>query len=251
MDLRSKFDLDQQSLDRMAVLIHGAYGAGKTHLQGDFLKWCQAKKQGDVLFLNIKGEDGSLTLRGMGLGNVAETVETLEDYNAALDDFAKRKGLAVAVDGGLAFQDLIIKNMLGEVRYPDPKIDGERAKMLWGQIKMRTKAGILRSRAAARYSLWVTPHDKSEDPITGKRSVGPDMIGQMARAIIGWFDFAGSLRAEITGVNTVKRTLEFAPRDDVATRQRLPNPILRAIEIPEGGGGWARFMAAVEEALKK
>lgn len=248
MSLRKAFNLDVTSLDRLAILLHGAYNAGKTHLQGDFLRW--AKDRGPVAFLNIKGEDGQASLAGMGLGEVGYTVETAQEYDEALAEFTKQKVYALAVDSLPAYYRLIMVKLMGSVRYPDPKLDGERGKMLWGQLATMTMGGVLASRAAANYVMWVSPYDKSDDPIGGAKSITPDLPGKLAHGCAGWFDFVGQLKAE-TLASGVKRTVTFAPTSTILTRQRIPKPITADIPIPEGGGGWANIFAAVTQAFEK
>jgi len=70
-------------------MVHGGRGAGKTHLMGDFLK--TESKNGLVRFINVVGEDGGLTLRGMGLGDVGEDIDSLKDFNDALTEYTNAR----------------------------------------------------------------------------------------------------------------------------------------------------------------
>jgi hypothetical protein len=247
--MRQRFNMDIASLDDLMCLIHGPFGSGKTHLQGDFLRW--AKERGPVMFLNIPGEDGTSSVAGMGLGEVGETVTSIKDYDEALNDYAKAKLAGLAVDSMSAFYRLILKDLLGEVRYPDPKLDGERAKMLWGQISMKIAGRIAASRSAARHVLWVSPFDRSDDSVGGGKGITPDLPGKLAYGCAGWFDFVGYLTAETLGPTKITRKVTFAPATNILTRQRIPRPITEAINIPEGGGGWAAIYAAMSAALPK
>jgi hypothetical protein len=247
--MRQKFNLDLTSLDRVMILIHGPYGAGKTHLQGDMLRWVQEHMGGPVGFLNIKGEDGASTLAGMGLGASGETVDTLKDYDEAIREYRAKGYRALAIDSLTTFFDLVLKDMLGEVRYPDPKLDGERAKMLWGQLKMTTKARVAESRNAANIVMWVAPYDRSEDPTGGQKGVTPDLPGKAAWGCGGWFDLVGLLTAEPINAHTIQRKVTFTPGAGVLTRQRLPRIITQPIVIPEGRGGWAAIYAALQAAI--
>lgn len=245
---RTKLNLDAVDLSRLGTLVHGAYGVGKTHFEGDFLRYYRDAGK-TVRFINIKGEDGYLTLAKYGLGECGETVDTVEDFNAAVDDAQKAEVYALAVDSLPAFADLQFRKFCGgELRYPDPVKDGQRAQMLWGQIKMATKAGVLRTRSAAPYVLWVAAHDKSVDTIedTGGKAITPNLVGAQARESIGWFDFVLHMRAQTEGPGKVRRYLEIAPDERVATRQRLPKAITKQIGVPEGGGGWAAFLKEVQ-----
>ena len=57
-------------------LLHGPYGGGKTHLLGDML--ATESEQGPVRFINLKGEDGYLSIMPEILG----TAEALLDKGA-------------------------------------------------------------------------------------------------------------------------------------------------------------------------
>jgi AAA domain len=246
--VRERFSLDIATLDELMVLIHGPYGSGKTHLQGDFLRW--AKEQGPIAYLNIKGEDGHASLASMELGMVGETVSTLEDYDAALKDYGAQKVAGLAVDSLPAFYRLVMKKVVGEVRYPEPAKDGEKAKMMWGQLTMLTMGRVIDSRAAAKYVLWVAPFDKSDDPVGGGgKAITPDLPGKLAYGCAGWFDFVGFLQAETLGPNNVQRKVTFAPSAGVLTRQRIPRPITEPITIPQGSGGWTAIFRAMQAAF--
>jgi hypothetical protein len=177
-------------------------------------------------------------------------VENTAEYDEALAEFTKMKVYALAVDSLPAFYRLIMVKLMGSVRFPDAKTDGDRARFFWGQLATMTTGGVLASRSAVPYVLWVSPYDKSEDPISGGKSITPDLPGKLANSCAGWFDFVGQLKAE-TLANGVKRTVSFAPAGNILTRQRIPKPITTDIPIPEGGGGWANIFAAVTNAFEK
>jgi len=246
--MRERFNLDLVTLDKVTLLIHGAYGAGKTHLLGDFLSW--ATKQGNVRYLNIKGEDGATSLAHAGLGNVGETVSTLGEYQEARRDYAKEKLIGLGVDSLPALYDLVLLDLLGEVRLPDAKKDGDRGRFFWGQAGVVTKDSVTRSRSAAPYVMWVSAFDKSEDAVVGgTKSITPNLPGKLAHAIAGSFDFVGYLTAEILAGGKVERKVSFAPSSAVLTRQRIPRPILAPVSIPSGGGGWGAIFGAMQAAL--
>lgn len=246
---RIKFDTSMATMDKgELVLVYGAYAAGKTHLQGDFLRWAKERDGGKVRFLNIAGEDGYTSIAGMGLGEVGETVTTLDDFNEALEEYSKDGLSGLAIDGLTAFYAMCLVNVVGSHRYPDPKLDGERAKMLWGQISMKCKGGVLASRKAAKHVLWVSPFDRSED-VTGGKGLTPDLSGKNAWGCGGWFDFVGTLTSEIKGPGVVQRAVSFAPALGVLTRQRAPRAILKPIPIPNDKGGWENIYKAMSEAF--
>jgi hypothetical protein len=254
--VRKRFDLSKSNLDRLLLLIYGAYGAGKTRICGDFLLW--ARERGEVAYINIAGEDGMASLAGLGLGEVGETVETIADFDAAIAEYAKKGVAGVAIDSLTAFYQIALTHSVGEPRFPDPKKDGERARMLWSIIAQTVKTRIHASRAAAPFVLWVAPHDRSDDAITGNKGVTPDLPGKLAWSSGGMFDFVGTLSAEVGGPGKVSRRVSFAPLPGTLTRQRAPRALLRDIAIPEGRGGWsavfneiAAAFAAEKEEVKK
>lgn len=250
--MRERFDLDLVSLDKLALLIHGAYGAGKTHLQGDFLSWASVK--GPVAFLNIKGEDGQMSLAHARLGTVGQTVTTLAEYNEVLKEYAGQHLAALAVDALPALYDLILMslNAKGELRYPDASIDGDRSRMMWGQATMRIRSAVIRSREVAPYVLWTSAYDRSANAVeTGAaQRITPNLPGKLADGIAGVFDAVGYLTAETLSPEHVQRRVLLAPTLAVLTKLRLPRPITKPIDIPAGKGGWAAIFAAFEAALK-
>lgn len=244
--MRLKIDLNLTTLDKgTSVCIHGPYASGKTHLQGDFLRW--GATRGRVAFVNIKGEDGYASIAPMGLGAIAETVESLADFDALVAEYAKNPYYAVAFDSLPALEELVVIDKVGSLRYPDPKLDGERAKMLWGQIKLALKARVVASRQTGKVILWVASHDKTE--IAGSQKTAPNLIGKSSGDSIGWFDFVGELQADTKSATNVVRTVSFAPSTGVATRQRVSKTITERIVIPDGGGGWQAIWTAIEKAM--
>jgi len=246
--MRKRLNLDLPDLERFSLLAFGPYGGGKTHLQADFLAWAKRQEKGPIAFVNIAGQDGQSSMAGYGLGEVGETVETVKDFHDAMNDWAKGKVFAGAIDGLADYFRIVLKEELGELRYPDPARDGERAKMLWGQLKWRTYQGVLESKAAVPYVMWVCPHDKSEDSIEKKASTTPDLPGKLAFASVGWFDMVGHLTAQPLA-DRVKRQFNVTPSTNVTVRQRLPKEIRKVIDIPEGHGGWEAIYREVQKAM--
>jgi AAA domain-containing protein len=243
------YNLDLVSYEKLCVLIYGPYGSGKTHLQGDFLRWARAK--GDVAFVNIRGEDGDASIGQMGLGNIGYRAESVKDFEAIMGALMSKKLVGLAIDSLTGYYELALLDKYGKIRYPDPKLDGEAAKNHWGQLNMGLKDAVVRSRAVAPYVLWVAPHDRSDDTVGSGKGLTPNLPGKLAYECAGRFDFVGHLRAETLSPTRIKRSLTFAPATGMLTRQRSPTAITQELEIPEGGGGWANFMTAVEAAFKK
>jgi hypothetical protein len=72
--------------------------------------------------------------------------------------------------------------------------------------------------------------------------------GRQAREILGRFDFVGYQSATILN-KKARWTLSFAPSEEIATRQRVPSPLLNEIVIPHGGGGWVIFKNAIQATM--
>lgn len=248
--MRKRMNLDMVSLDSLSFLAMGDYGSGKTHLGGDFLRWVvgQGKKP---YFLNLAGQDGYLVLAGMGLGEAGETVETMADYQAALADVKKEGVYGLVVDGLWDLLRFRIIEELGELRYPDPKKDGERAKMLWGQFKMSTCHAVMMAKGAAPYTFFTSPIDKGENTVTGGTgTITPDLVGKSAFAASGWFDFVAYMTSQQMGPGRIQRKMTLSAGNLARTRQRLPKEIQGDIIIPEGKGGWEEFYKRVQLSMK-
>src|SRR3989304_5529891 len=116
---------------------------------------------------------------GVGLGAFGIHTETPRDLEEALEMLQPKGLVALAVDTLSAYESAVRVDVIGSDRLPDAKIDGERAKALWGQIKIKTRAGVVASRHAARYVVWSAPFDRSEDPFGGPgRFLSPNLIGK-------------------------------------------------------------------------
>jgi len=139
-----------------------------------------------------------------------------------------------------------ITEVVGDQRLPDAKLDGERAKALWGQSSFKMEQLIRLFRSAADIIVATVPSAKTTLD-GGGVAIAPDLYGRMAQACIGCFDFAGYLTARMIEAGKVERKVSFAPRADVLNRQRLVHPVMTDIVIPEGGGGWK----AIKEAFQK
>src|SRR3990167_2629559 len=142
--LRKKFNLDLQELDGYSILVHGGRGAGKTHLMGDFLK--TEAVNGPVRYINVVGEDGGLTLRGMGLGDVGEDIDSLKDFTDALADYEKAKVHAIGVDSSHALSRWIMRKVTGSDRLPEIKTGSNE----WGDYHMQSYNTMMALRRAAK-----------------------------------------------------------------------------------------------------
>lgn len=242
------FNLDKQIQERLMLLIHSQRGHGKTHLIGDMLRTEAAN--GPVRFLNIKGEDGALSISEMGLGNIGVTAESAADFDQAVDQFRKDKIHALGVDSLAPLADLTLYEIVGETRLPDAKRDGERSKAYWGQLRWQMQQRLAKLRYAAKIVLCTCPSDKSTNDITGNVAITPDLFGRLAHGSAGWFDFVGYLTADVIGAGKMERKVTFAPSSGVVTKQRIARPILETIKIPEDQGGWTAIWTLIQERVK-
>ena len=240
--MREIFDLDLKQLDRFTVLLHGGFGGGKTFLLGDMLRY--ESKQGDVRYLNIKGEDGQLSIANFGLGKIGETVDTLDDFISALDDYRKAGIRALAIDGGKAFGKLVIKKVCGD-RLPSVGRNSDD----WTQIHSKFENTVNSLRTIAPIVVMASSSDRSMDQISGELSLTPDLPGRQAAGVAGMFDFVFVVKAQVVSPNRVDRWIDTAPTANTIIRQRLPKSLPAKIEIPANGGGWKALVDAMQRCL--
>lgn len=241
--MRRKFNLDTQELDGYTILVHGGRGSGKTYLAGDFLK--VESKNGPVRFINVVGEDGSLTLKGMGLGDVAEDIDSIADFTAALKDYQAAKVHAIAVDSVHALSKWIMQKVTGSDRLPEIRQGTNE----WGDFHQQSYNAYMALRRSAKMIMCTCPSDKSVEQLSGKTFVTPDLPGRQAAGSAGWFDFVGYIEAS-NGTEGVTRTFNMTPNNTIIVRQRLPKQITASIKLPPGPGGWQVIKDAIEKGWK-
>lgn len=262
---RLRFNLDKSDLDDgLSFLIHGNYGAGKTHLIGDMLR--EEAKDGPIAFINTVGEDGSTSVADMGLGeqgyNVSSRVELLDlcDYFIANGRLA-----ALGIDSARVLQHFVIRAVVGKERWESLELDIQPGE--WNNIHRAMSQTLLKLKQTAKWVLCVCTSDISVDMVTsqtttsmGTKSAGgkvskgsfvsPDLYGKMHSVIAASFDMAGFLRAEAMG-NKAERSVRFTTSNNILTRQRLTHEITADIPIPHGKGGWTAIKNTVEAHMKK
>lgn len=241
--MRTRLNLDLASLERFTMLIHGGYGTGKTHFLGDMLK--TEGQKGPVGFINIAGEDGYLSMAGIGLGEIGETVDTLSDLKAALGDLKQKGCVAVGIDGGKQFGQLVIKSVCGE-KLPSVGKGSDD----WSRIHREFELTIASLRLVAPVIVMASASDRSLDQISGETSLTPDMPGRQAAGVGGQFDFVLIMKAQPVSPTKVRRWLATAPQANTVIRTRLPKQLPQEIEIPENGGGWSKLRAEMDKCLK-
>lgn len=223
------------------ILFHGQYGHGKTDLLGDALR--TEKEFGEVLFVNVKGEDGYMTVSNMGLGDSGVEMESYKEFDELTDYLIAHPLRAMAVD---SLKPIVQKAVYGKV-LGDGVVPSKSEH--WTQIHFAMESLCTRLRRCAKYVLCACPSDKSVNAIDGQTYITPDLPGRQAVGSAGWFDMVGFIKAETTGPKTVNRTVLFAPSPTVVTRQRLPKQIIEPIKLPQGPGGWKAIKAEIEKSL--
>lgn len=239
--MRKTFDLDAQKLESFNLLVYGTPNTGKTFFVGDALR--EESKIGPVKFLNIAGEDGALTLVGMGLGDVGENIETAQDLKDFINQYSKTPLQAIGVDSLLALSTKVIMARVGD-RLPSLKGEGNE----WGDCHWMMSSLVSSLRTCAKYVICTAPADRESDPVKGTKYIAPMLPGRQAREILGRFDFVGYASATVLNKKT-RYTLSFQPSEEIATRQRIPSPLLNEIVLPNGGGGWALFKSAIQAGM--
>lgn len=242
--MRKKFNLDQTELNGYMILIHGGRAAGKTYLAGDFLK--EESQYGPVRFINVAGEDGQLTLRGMGLGDIGETIESYADFVEAIKEYQAAKVHAVAVDTVHALSRWIMQKVTGSDRLPEIKRESNE----WGELHHLSYNVHMNLRRCAKMVFCTCPSDKSVEQLSGKTFITPDLPGRQAAGSAGWYDFVGYLEATSISPTEVQRKLIMTPNSSIIVRQRLPKQITEPIKLPNGSGGWKVIKQAIESSWK-
>ena len=226
-----------------SILIHGFPNVGKTHLMGDMLRTEAAR--GPVCYLNTVGEDGDAATGGMFQDEIGENLETMKDLREWIAETRKKPIQALGLDSVRLLMNFALYEIVGEVRMPDAKKDGERSKAMWGQLRFNLETIFLSLKQTARYVFCTCPSDKEGADVGGM--VTPDLFGKLARGSAYWFDFVGALTATVIGTGKVERKLKLAPSLNYITKQRLATPIIDDIVIPVGGGGWASLKTQIEK----
>lgn len=242
--MRHKLNLDLASLDRFTLLVHGGPSVGKTHLVGDMLATYKEGGQ-KVRFLNIKGEDGYATIAGMGLGEIAETVENIKDFEEAIGEYKKEGLAALGIDGGPVFYRHIMQSIAGDRL---PRVGGNSNE--WGEIHFKGTQLLTDLHYVAPVVVMTALTDLSMDQITGETKRTPDFPGRMAAGIAGLFDFVFYMETTITGPASLKRTLFLQPILKTVIRARSPRALSPSIDLPVGRGGWTLLYNALQKAYE-
>jgi len=241
--VRRLINLDTTILEHPSLLFHGLFGTGKTYILGDVLR--SEAANGPVRFINIKGEDGYLTLAHMGLGEVGEEVENLTDLEAVIADYAKLGLRALGVDGLPHMSRLVIESVCG----PDgvPRISKEQND--WVSIHRRFEGLIRKLRWIAPVFVATSSTDRSMNQIDQEIWLTPDLAGKQATGIGGMFDFVFLCKTRQTSPGVTQRYL-YTVASNTVVRARLPRALPPQIVMPQGPGGWEILKRAMEACLK-
>lgn len=240
---RTRYNLNLATIDKFTLLIHGGYGAGKTHFGGDMLHTEQAL--GKVCYINIAGEDGSASLAAMGLGDIGESVDTYKDLSDLRNELRLKPIRALVLDSAIAASRLMARYVTGS----DRPLKITRELNEYGPYNWEMWNFFTSLKGCADIAMVLCPSDKSVDQLTGRTLWTPDLSGRNAVGSAGWFDFVFILTAEALP-NRVKRVLKTEIQPDAVIRLRAPRPLPKEVEIPDGGGGWAKVKAAIQSAFK-
>lgn len=254
--MRVKFDLDKLPLDGFTIATHGDRAVGKTHLIGDMLKY--EAQFGPVGYINIAGEDGMRTISGLGLGNIAETINEYKDLIEIIEEYSKKKYRAIGLDSLQMFAKLAMKAVTGSDR---PPIIPSRAQLNagmvneWPLVHNLMEVAMMKWRSAAKYAMATAASDKALDNLDlsdrPKPSIiAPNLPGKEAGDSAGWFDFMGYIELNPVRPGEFVRTFSMVPDNITRVRQRLPKMITTKITLPNGEGGWLAIKSAIEAASK-
>lgn len=251
--MRTPFDLDKVALNGFTVMPYGERAVGKTFLIGDMLK--EEAKVGPVLYINIAGEDGMLTLNGLGLGNIGVTIDSYDDLITLMTEAqtAHPKYQAWGIDSFYMFAKLAMKKITGSERTPRiPSRDEMKAGAIneWPEMHRLMELAAMKLRPVAKFVMVACTVDKTIDQfdlsqMPRPKFIAPNLPGKEATEANGWFDFVGELKAVPTGPGKFQRSFDMVPNNVSKVRQRLPMMIREPIELPEGPGGWAKIKSTI------
>ena len=255
--MRSPFDLNLATLERLSVVVQGVTNVGKTHLIGDMLK--HEEQFGPIRFLDVQGEGGWSTIAHMGWPTgISEVIENASDVQDFAADCIRNKVHAVGLDGlRLLYNHILVAQVqsnpknAGQVRLPDANLDGDRSKSYWANGRFLMEQAITALKGSVKILLATSTSAVDIHEVTEKKSIAPDIYGKMGSGLTGLFDFAGYMTSAPLGPGRVAYNVSFEVRSDVQTRQRLAVPLTEPIILPSGLGGWALIKAAFQQGLRK
>ena len=232
--MRRQFNTDSLEHTSRSFLLHGEPGAGKTWLLGSAMAAYKPRSY----ILNFPGEDGLLTLQGLGLPG--EDVETLEDWNAFLADIRIGKlkdTMAVGLDGLPQFYQSVIIPSLVKTEFAEPSD--------YGRIHSRFESQIKAIKRAVPLLFCTARSDRSMDQVRQEAFITPDLPGRMAVGVAGIMDYVFYIEADAVAGRVRRRLYTVAPANRrVITRYRTPRPLQPVYEDPT----WTTLSRALQEA---
>ena len=253
--------INTTGFDSGLVIIHGNYGAGKTHLAGDACAYTLAKG-GTFTYLNITGEDGQDSAWRPEFEPHKDWFMDLTEYGGIKEFIsyygqpANKRDLVV-VDSLKALHRIVEHKQTGGAHPPQSRGWGD-SDFSWIYLWMDNIMSDFRR--TGKVVLFLCPSDLGRDRIQDnekqvvdmeKKVTLPDLPGKLASGSPGWADFMFYLEAEYDPrtKKRVRKVLSSASPKIIA-RQRLRKEIKDAIVIPEDGGGWGAILAAINQTYQ-
>ena len=225
------FSLDNKDLG-WSIYVGGMYGAGKTTLIGDMLKYEQQYGKVAYVMTPTEGDEdkgGWQSIVGLGLGDIAYCPKTFEELQELRTYFKQEGFRAVGCDTLSGLARLVKIKVLGEDRMPKTSFKVNE----YGEVVNEFVSFTRLWNNCAKYVLNVAPVSiVFDDDQTGNKADIEDRDGSTARmrAIMDWqklqmvipglHDLCFAIECE--GVNTTsRRTLMTQQGKKWATKQRL------------------------------
>ena len=227
---------------------YGHLTSGKTHMMADAAKYYM--EQGlRVLYVVTPGEDPHTTLMRFGLGEIICTVEKIEEYETLMNR-AKGNIDVVILDSIKGVQRMVLDKLVGKNKYPKvTKTDND-----WPQVHDAFIAAMGLWKDVCDISLSIVPADRSTDRFDSPDATKPNLIccdlaGKMAADIRSIMSYMAYIESELDEEEKVfHRTISFVPSRRILTLARgLIRQMVEPIVLPDGEGGWATMLAAIEE----
>lgn len=242
---RIKLMLDLAPPAHQRILIHGQSNAGKTFLAGAAM--AEAQKAGrPVYFIDTKGEEGTQSIAGFGLGgDVAETVENFADLEEVLKEqtpLLKENGL-LCIDSMYFVWRFVNMHILKSDRSPVIS----KTSTDWQDL-YRTYDGLLaKIISTSRDLIVLCPSDVSNDQVEATMKVTPDLPGKKIASTVAAFDMVGFLQNSAIG-STSRRILNFQGMPGVTTKIRAGKKEMKGgIKLESGNKVWEEVQKVLDE----
>lgn len=245
-----KIQLADVTLERLALLVYGEYGHGKTRFLRDIIETELVSHQPEqMLYISHADDEGYMPLRGLDVPAVE--LDDPRDIDLLITEHSKKPLHLMCLDGLDKTSDLIMRGTIGSDRAPK---GGGQDKNEWTEVHRAFFQKLSRLRKCASYFVATAPAAKYKHPVTGDNDVYPDLPGAQASKVIGSFDFAIGIEFRKSPLGKTSRWLRVKPANGAASvafalRQRLVHELTEDIEIPQGGGAWSILKGQIETAM--